>query len=393
MSSIERLVYIDAILLRLPSRPEAISNGKFRVEGRGYDMPPVIDADTHVDESEATWKSLEGPNAKYIPVTIMPGPEAVPPGVVLDPFDSRWWLVDGKLQSRIIRDEAHHPPLAARELHDVQVRLQDMDRMGVDMQVIFPTFFIRYTPSNQEADAALTMTYNRWIAERCALSNGRLRWIAVLPLLNTDKAVEELRWAKARGACGFFKRGYDLDKQVTDPHFFPIYEEAGALDMPVCIHTGHPSYPVTEWDRGFPIMAAFIALITSGLTDKFPKLRFGFIEAGASWIPYTMSQLATEQRSQQMHQQAFTFDLMEDLFRANRLFVALDPVDDIEYLLRFGTEDNLMIGTDYCHSDISANLNALDEVRRWADTGRISETVARKILDTNPRAFYGLPST
>jgi predicted TIM-barrel fold metal-dependent hydrolase len=355
-------------------------------------MPSVIDADTHVDESEATWKSLEGPYAKYIPLTVNPSTEGVPPGVLNTPF-SRWWLVDGKLQSRIVRDDAHHPPIAARELHDPQIRLQDMDRLGVDMQVIFPTFFIRYIQSNGEADAALTKTYNRWIAERCASSNGRLQWIAVLPMLNTDNAVEELRWAKSHGACGFFKRGYDLEKKVSDPHFFPIYEEAGALGMPVCIHSGHPGFPAREWDRGFPIMGAFIALLTSRLPDKFPKLRFGFIEAGASWIPYALSQLATQQRQLLLHDRAATFDLKKDLFRANRLFVAIDPVDDIEYVLTFGTEDNLIIGTDYCHSDMSANLNALEEVQGWADQGRISEKVARKILDTNPRALYGLQST
>ena len=355
-------------------------------------MPSVIDADTHVDESEATWKNLEGANAKYIPVTITPSPEGVPPDV-LNASRSRWWLVEGKLQSRAVRDEVNHPPRAARELQDVQLRLQDMDRMGVEMQVIFPTFFIRYTASDPEAETALKMTYNRWIAERCASSNGRLQWIAVLPMLNTDNAVEELRWAKSHGACGFFKRGYDLEKKVSDPHFFPIYEEAGALGMPVCIHSGHPGFPAREWDRGFPIMGAFIALLTSRLPDKFPKLRFGFIEAGASWIPYALSQLATQQRQQLLHDRAATFDLKKDLFRANRLFVAIDPVDDIEYVLTFGTEDNLIIGSDYCHSDMSANLNALEEVQGWADQGRISEKVARKILDTNPRALYGLQST
>ena len=276
-------------------------------------------------------------------------------------------------------------------MYDVPGRLEDMDRMDVDMQVIFPTFFIRYNTSNAEAETALTTAYNRWIAERCAASNGRLRWVAVLPMLHADDAVEELRWAKAHGACGFFKRGYDLERPVSDPHFFPIYEEAAALDIPLCIHTGHP-LPGREWDRGFPVMAAFTALITARLPDKFPKLRFGFIEAGASWIPYTMSQLATQQRSHKLHERALTLDLKKDLFRDNRLFVVIDPVDDIEYLLTFGTEDNLMIGTDYCHSDVSANLSALQEVKRWADEGRISDTVARKILEDNPREFYGLPS-
>jgi hypothetical protein len=49
-----------------------------------------------------------------------------------------------------------------------------------------------------------------------------------------------------------------------------------------------------------------------------------------------------------------------------------------------------MIGTDYSHTDISANLSALDEVRGWVDGGRISNAQARKILETNSRAFYGL---
>ena len=84
------------------------------------------------------------------------------------------------------------------------------------------------------------------------------------------------------------------------------------------------------------------------------------------------------------------FDLSQDLFRQNRIFVTLDAIDEIEHLLKFGTEDNLMMGTDYSHTDISANLSALQEVRDWVDQGRISESVARKILETNPKMFYGL---
>jgi hypothetical protein len=78
------------------------------------------------------------------------------------------------------------------------------------------------------------------------------------------------------------------------------------------------------------------------------------------------------------------------LFRANRLFVTIDPIDDFESLLKFGTEDNLMIGTDYSHTDISANLSALDEVRGWAENGRISNAQAKKILESNSRAFYSV---
>jgi predicted TIM-barrel fold metal-dependent hydrolase len=352
-------------------------------------MPPVIDADTHVDESEATWEALSGASLKYRPITITAPTEGVPPGV-LGASNGRWWLVDGKMQSRIIRDDEHHPPIAARELHDVQVRLNDMDRMGVETQVIFPTFFIRYDhASNPAGSELLTKAYNRWIAERCAPTKGRLQWVAVLPISDVDKAVEEMRWAKANGACGIFQRGYDLGKKASDPYFFPIYQAASELNLPLCLHTGHPGFPAREWDRGFPIMAAFTSLISSRIPERFPDLRFGFIEAGASWIPYVMSMLSVHLRSQRLHDQASTFELSRDLFRSSRLFVAIDPLDDIDYLLSLGLEDNLMIGTDYCHSDVSANLSALDEVSRWADEGRISKAVAHKILYTNPRVFYG----
>lgn len=353
---------------------------------------PTIDADTHVDESEETWRKLEGtPYAKYIPVTVvMPPEEAKRAGYT--PTNSRCWVVEGRLQNRALRDEINHPPRAFRELEDVRGRLAHMDRMGVDVQVIFPTFFIRYNTNNAEAEWALTTTYNRWIAEKCAQTNGRLRWAAVLPLLRPEKAVEELRWAKAHGACGIFKRGFDLNRDVTDPHFFPVYEEASALDLPLCIHTGHP-LPATEWDRGFPIIYSFTSLVSSGLPKKFPKLRFGFIESGASWIPYAISQLGAVRRQSLRGKRTRLprlYELEPELFRANRFFVTIDPIDDVEFLLRFGTEDNLMIGTDYSHTDISANLSALEEVRGWVAEGKITSAQAEKILETNPRAFYGV---
>ncbi len=361
----------------------------------------VIDADTHVDENEATWQSLEEKGSKFVPVSISPDarvasavadrPEA--PGVrIAGAIGNRWWLVENRLQPRVIRDEIHHPLRERRELDDaaaVAGRLEDMDKMGVQTQVIFPTFFIRYGAEDPDAEAALAGAYNRWLADRCAMSNGRLRWAAVLPWLDPDKAVAELRWAKENGAIAIFKRGFDLDKSVSDGHFFPVYEEADSLSIPLCIHTGHP-LPGREWDRGFPVMAAFTAVVTAGLPRKFPNLKFGFIEAGAAWVPYAISALEMQQRSLALHDRKQTFELRRDLFKEDRLFVTLDPVDRIEHLLEFGMEDNLIVGTDYCHSDPSANLAALDEVEKWASEGRISETVARKILENNAKAFYDL---
>ena len=347
---------------------------------------PVIDADTHVDETEATWEYVSQHTPRYAPATMEPpADEKIRSG--LSASRSRFWLVEGRIQVRAIRDDIHHPPRPRRELDDLEGRIADMDKMGVDIQVLFPTFFIRYISLNPQPESELAKSYNRWIAEKCARTNGRMRWAAVLPWMDTNAAVEELKWAKANGACGIFKRGYDLNIPVSDPHFFPIYEAANELDLPLCIHTGHPG---SDWDRGFPIIGSFLSVLSAKLPEKFPNLRFGFIEAGASWIPYAISQLAMRERSERHHEEDLTTELSKDLFSNNRLFVTVDPVDDIEHLLQFDTAKNLMIGTDYSHSDASANLSALGEVKRWEAAGKIDASTAVAILENNPQKFYGL---
>jgi len=68
--------------------------------------------------------------------------------------------------------------------------------------------------------------------------------------------------------------------------------------------------------------------------------------------------------------------------------VTIDPIEDIESLLKFGTQDNLMIGTNYSHTDISANLSAVDEVRGW--TRQDQQRPSPKILEANFQACYSL---
>jgi predicted TIM-barrel fold metal-dependent hydrolase len=79
-----------------------------------------------------------------------------------------------------------------------------------------------------------------------------------------------------------------------------------------------------------------------------------------------------------------------DLFRRSRIYVACQSQDDLPYILTFGTEDNLVVGTDYTHADQSAEMMALDIVEQRGARGEIPAEVARKILDDNPRRFYGL---
>ena len=111
-----------------------------------------------------------------------------------------------------------------------------------------------------------------------------------------------------------------------------------------------------------------------------------WIETGASWVPFLHADLMAKN----LKRTFLPFDLEQDLFRRNRFFVSCDSTDDIPYILRFGTEDSLMVGTDYTHADQSAELDALDIVEQKAASGAFPEEVARKIVQDNPKRFYGL---
>ena len=45
----------------------------------------------------------------------------------------------------------------------------------------------------------------------------RLRWAVIVPTLEMDIAIEELRYGKEHGACGLFMRGIESEHRLTDP--------------------------------------------------------------------------------------------------------------------------------------------------------------------------------
>jgi hypothetical protein len=80
--------------------------------------------------------------------------------------------------------------------------------------------------------------------------------------------------------------------------------------------------------------------------------------------------------------------LPDDLLERCGIFVTCQIGDDVPYLVKSCMgENSLMIGTDYGHADSSTELSALSTLK---DSGGISAQMHRRIVEDNPRAFYGL---
>ncbi|MGH7835809.1 MAG: amidohydrolase family protein [Candidatus Binatia bacterium] len=338
----------------------------------------TIDADAHVIETESTWDFMTESEAQFRPQIV---------GAV-NPRDATttYWLIDGRLHART--NVGKETPQGAREMSDIERRLGHMDELGVDIQVLYPTLFLTPLSHRSEIQVAIYRSYNRWLAEVWKKAPDRLRWMAAVPLLSMEQSLAEMRFGKENGACGVFVCGLEVDRRLSDSYFFPLYEEAVRLDLPICVHSGNGSFAVHDFftgDSGFckfklAVVGAFHTVIFDRIPERFPKLKFAFIEVGAQWVPYAVCDLGRRfrRRGRQMP---------ENLLRDNRIYVACETTDDLGYVVSYAGEDNLVIGSDYGHADTSAEIEALRRVR---EEGKLSRAVVDKMLDDNPRALYGL---
>jgi predicted TIM-barrel fold metal-dependent hydrolase len=339
-----------------------------------------IDADAHVLETEKTWEYMEGAERQYRPQVI---------GSTDGTTNDEYWLVDGTLRLKS-RNVGKNTPMASRELRDVTSRLRHMDELGVDIQVIFPTIFIIPLTPRPEIELALCRSYNRWMADIWKQAKDRLRWVAVLPLFSIDRLFDEAKFAKQNGAVGIFLRGSECEKLLSDSYFFPLYDAASRLDLPICIHSATGSSALFDYYKyetiGFAkfklvIVGAFHNLVMDKIPERFPKLKIAFLEVSSQWLPYVLTDLAKRYRLQGRELDA------KNLLRQSRFYVGCETSDDLPYIIEAAGDDNLVVGTDYGHADSATELAALDGICR---DPRLSPTVATKIVSDNAQALYSL---
>lgn len=348
----------------------------------------TIDADAHVLEIPYTWEFMTEDERKYAPMIVAQTSGAAKAANDGKNMQKEWWVVDGRLQPKDANVGHTTTSEEAREMRDIDGRLKHMDELEIDIQVLYPTLFLRPMTLKGQVETALIKSYNRWLAEIWKKGKGRLRWVAMPPLLEMHKMRDELAWAKDNGACGVFMRGFEAEKRLTDPYFYQLYEAAQEFDLPLCLHSGTNAFQIHDFfqdESGFnkfklSVVGAFHGLMIEGIPTMFPKTRWGFVEVSAQWLPYVMNDLALRFKRRGKR-------LSANPLKDNRMFVACQVTDDLGDIIKVSGEDNLVVGTDYGHHDTSTEIEALRLLKK---DGKISPAAVDKILGANARALYGL---
>jgi predicted TIM-barrel fold metal-dependent hydrolase len=352
---------------------------------------PIIDADARVIESEHTWDYIDEADQKYRPLTKPRGEGG-----------GQYWYVDGKIRSlvRAVQQVADPAERAGDEIatakktcgsEDVAARLKHMDEVGIDVQVLSPTIFSEQIADTPEWEVPICQGYNRWLADIYAQGQGRLRWVCVLPLLDMSAALEELKFCAEHGACGVFMRGIEGRRIITHSYFYLLYEEMSRLNLAVSIHVGNANPCFSElvaqytsgtsfWKLRIPVAGAFHSIVMSNVPRLFPKLRFHWTDAAALWIPYVVKDF-------QRCADAINQPLPTNPLKEYRQFVSCQTDDDVDDLIKYSGEENLVIGTDYGYNDQPTVIEAL---RNLKSQGSITPRQYEKITYDNPKELFAL---
>jgi 2,3-dihydroxybenzoate decarboxylase len=231
----------------------------------------------------------------FAPPELIRAYEEILDGADVDPgFES--------LMGFYMRHKSERAQAVFRRLQDLGAeRLADMDARGIDRQVIAVT-----APGTQilPRDAAVAMSElcNDRLAEACRKHPLRFTGMAACAPQDPAHAAKEIERAVAKlDMRAVVINSHTHGEYLSDPKFWPIFEAAEALDVPIYLHPQTPPremvVPMIEAGLdgaifGFGVETGFHALriITSGAFDRFPKLQIILGHMGEA-LPYWMYRL------------------------------------------------------------------------------------------------------
>ena len=244
-------------------------------------------------------------------------------------------------------------PLDAR-YWDLGLRIKAMNRQGVAVQALSLTAPMVYW-ADGATGARLSAAWNDGASAAHVAHPDRFVGCAMVPLQDRPRALAELeRAAKLPGIRGVYMGTNVGGRELSDPEFFPVFERAAALGLPVLLHPLRvigaerlaPYYLNNFLGNPFDTAIAAAHLVFGGVLDRLPKLTVCLPHAGGA-LPYLHGRLRHGQgvrpetkgaakKSFSVYLRRFTYDIISH------------DAPALRYLVATVGADRVMLGTDFC---------------------------------------------
>ena len=226
-------------------------------------------------------------------------------------LEEHYW--DAELVAASGGDHGRAPDIVRRLNEIGPLRLAAMDEAGIDVQILG-----HGAPSTQRVDAELAVRIARGsndrLAQACRAYPTRFYGFANLPTPEPKAAADELeRTVTKLSFKGAMVHGPTNGVFFDDKRFWPIFERAAALEVPIYMHPAqvHPAvaevylkdylkkWPVLSgagWGFTIETATAGLRMVLSGVFDKYPKLQIilGHMGEGLPFLLYRESETLAE---------------------------------------------------------------------------------------------------
>ncbi len=191
----------------------------------------------------------------------------------------------------------------AARLRDVEeLRLPEMDRTGVAMQVLSVTAPGARDEKDPKRACLMAARINDALAEIVAAHPTRFAAFAELPCQAPERAGEELaRCVEQLHLKGALVRGHSQGRYLDDAAYWPLWEAAEGLGVPIYLHPAPPVRPPavlegyrdlmgSSWGWGFETASHVLRLVVAGVFDRFPASMVIVGHMGEG-LPYSAARL------------------------------------------------------------------------------------------------------
>lgn len=331
--------------------------------------------------------------------------EAYAPAEVMDGY--RELLEEGggdlgfrSLWTYYLLNPSDHTRTVAERMQDLgERRLGDMDRLGIDHQIVSLT-----CPGVElfELGRARELAHltNERVAEACRAHPDRFTGLAAVALQDVDFAVAELRrGVRELGLRGLIVNSHSQGDYLDDPRFEPLFAELAALDVPLYLHPNTPSDrligPLLDAGLdgaifGFGVETGMhlIRIIFSGVFDRHPNLRVVAGHLGEA-LPFWLFRIdhfhGVQARSGRYPQRPQLAHAPSHYLRSNVWLttsgMAWEPA--IMFARSVVGADRVLYAMDYPYQVSAAEVAVHDELP-------ISDAEKRVLFESGAEALFGL---
>jgi uncharacterized protein len=288
-----------------------------------------------------------------------------------------------------------------------------LDEVGLESTVLYPTAGVassNIVNPDWAIDAA--RAYNDWLRETYLQQSARFHGLALLPqpVLNAQAAAEELKRAVNQlGMCGAVLPSNSLHAPPLGARVYdPIYQAANELGCCVAIHGGvhggmgmdglDPYAAVHAIAHPLGQMISLASIVFNGVLERFPKIKFGFLEGGVAWLLFCLERFDGSYESHVMRDLRGGYLTLQPgekvseyiirRIRERRIFVGCEGGEPLlAVAVKTVGADPFMYSSDFPHEVNSETCrHELNELIEHAD---LSDQDKDAILYGNAMKFYG----